>query len=148
MYENETRKHSVILFDGVCNLCSGWVQFVIKRDPKKRFKFASLQSELGDSIIEDYNIKMKDKASIVLIEHNKAHIESTAILRIISQLKGPVKVLCLFNLIPKPLRDSIYRFISKNRYRFFGKKESCLIPSKEIQNRFIKRETESRKINE
>lgn len=148
MYRNRTRKQSVILFDGVCNLCSGWVQFVIKRDPKELFKFAPLQSEFGNSIIRDYNIKMKGTASIVLIEHNKAHIESTAILRIVSQLKGPIKILRLFSLIPKPIRDNIYRFISKNRYRFFGKKESCLIPSKEIQNRFTKMETESRKINE
>ncbi|MCI0768499.1 thiol-disulfide oxidoreductase DCC family protein [Bacillus sp. TL12] len=148
MYKNGTRKQSVILFDGVCNLCSGWVQFVIKRDPKKLFKFAPLQSELGNSIIKDYNIKMKGKASIILIEHNKVHIESTAILRIISQLKGPIKVLRLFSLIPKPLRDKIYRLISRNRYRLFGKKETCLIPSKEIQNRFITDQTESRKINE
>ncbi|MED4284278.1 thiol-disulfide oxidoreductase DCC family protein [Priestia megaterium] len=148
MYKNRFRKQSVILFDGVCNLCSGWVQFVIKRDSKGIFKFAPLQSELGNSIIKDYNIKMKGKASIVLIEHNIAHIESTAILRIVSQLEGPIKILRLFSLIPKPIRDNTYRFISKNRYRFFGRKESCLIPSKEIQNRFIKMETESRKINE
>ncbi|MEJ9314625.1 DCC1-like thiol-disulfide oxidoreductase family protein [Priestia megaterium] len=148
MHGNRSRKQSVILFDGICNLCSGWVQFVIKRDSKEIFKFALLQSESGNSIIKDYNIKMKGKAFIILIEHNIAHIESTAILRIVSQLKGPIKILRLFSLIPKPIRDNTYRFISKNRYRFFGKKESCLVPSKEIQNRFIKTKIESGKINE
>jgi len=148
MHRKEFENQSVILFDGICNLCSQWVQYVIKRDSKALFKFAPLQSNLGDSIIENYQINTKGRASIVLIENNKAHIESTAILRIISKLEGPIKILSLFSIIPKPIRDKAYRLIAKNRYRLFGKKESCLIPTKEIQSRFIKDETESRRINE
>ncbi|MEH7569757.1 thiol-disulfide oxidoreductase DCC family protein, partial [Priestia megaterium] len=128
--------------------CNHWVQFVIKRDPKGIFKFLSLQSDSACSLITDYNLNNKQLDSIILIDKDQIYTESTAILHIINKLTGPIRFFVLFWVIPAKIRDKVYRFIAKNRYRFFGKKESCLVPSKEIQNRFIKTETESGKTDE
>jgi len=143
-----SENHSTILFDGVCNLCNQWVQYVIKRDPKALFKFVPLQSNLGNSIMKQYKVDTKGRESIVLIENNKAHIESTAILKITSKLKGPIKMLILFSIIPRPARDQMYRLFAEKRYRLFGKREACMIPTKEIRSRFITDQKESRRTNE
>ncbi|MED0673799.1 thiol-disulfide oxidoreductase DCC family protein [Aneurinibacillus aneurinilyticus] len=148
MKVKKSDNHPIILFDGVCNMCNQWVQFVIKRDSKALFKFASLQSNLGDSIIKHYKVNTKGRESIVLIEEEKVYIESTAVLKIISRLEGPIKMVTLFWIIPKPIRDQAYRIIAKRRYRLFGKKEACMVPTKEMQSRFIKDKIESRAINE
>ncbi|MGN7233550.1 thiol-disulfide oxidoreductase DCC family protein [Priestia megaterium] len=138
----------IIMFDGICNVCNHWVQFVIKRDPKGIFKFLSLQSDLARSLIINHNPNNMQLNSIILIDKGQIYTESTAILHIINKPTGPIRFFILFWIIPKKIRDRAYRFIAKNRYRFFGKKESCLVPSKEIQNRFIKTKIESGKINE
>ncbi|MCY8235159.1 thiol-disulfide oxidoreductase DCC family protein [Priestia endophytica] len=126
----------LVLFDGVCNMCNRFVQSVIKRDPKGIFKFASLQSNTGSSILNQYGYR-KDLHSIVLIDGDTLYTESTAILHIISNLTGPVRILSLFKIVPKPLRDRLYQFGAKYRYRLFGKQTSCMIPTEEIKSRFI-----------
>ncbi|AKO95107.1 thiol-disulfide oxidoreductase DCC family protein [Priestia filamentosa] len=126
----------LVLFDGVCNMCNHFVQFVIKRDPKGLFKFASLQSNTGSSILNQYGYR-KDLDSIVLIEGDTLYTESTAILHIISNLTGPVRILSLFKIVPKPLSDRVYQFGAKYRYRLFGKQTSCMIPTEEIKSRFL-----------
>lgn len=126
----------IILFDGVCNMCNSFVQFVIKRDPKGIFKFASLQSNTGSSILNQYGYR-KDLHSIVLIDGDTLYTESTAILHIISNLTGSVRILSLFKIVPKPLSDKLYQFGAKYRYQLFGKQTSCMIPTEEIKSRFI-----------
>ncbi|WP_445488825.1 thiol-disulfide oxidoreductase DCC family protein [Niallia sp. 03133] len=126
----------IILFDGVCNLCNGSVQFIIKRDPKKVFAFASLQGETGQALVNQYQVgKLLD--SIVLIENGTVYKESEAVLRICRCLKGGWKFFYLFTFIPSFIRDPIYRYAARNRYKWFGKKESCMLPSKENKNRFL-----------
>jgi predicted DCC family thiol-disulfide oxidoreductase YuxK len=126
----------LILFDGKCNFCNKSVRFIIGRDPKGTFQFASLQSGMGQELLEKHNIP-KTTDSLVLIDDDHAYIESTAALKVCSKLKWPWKVFSLFLIIPKPLRDSLYRLIAKNRYKWFGKQESCMLPSENIRDRFI-----------
>ncbi|QHE61812.1 DUF393 domain-containing protein [Rossellomorea vietnamensis] len=126
----------IILFDGICNFCNKSVRFIIKRDAKGEFRFASLQSETGQKLLKKHNIP-ETTDSFVLVDGEQASVESTAALKVSSKLKWPWKIFALLLVIPKPIRDSIYRIIARNRYRWFGKQESCMIPSKEIRERFI-----------
>jgi predicted DCC family thiol-disulfide oxidoreductase YuxK len=132
------KNSSIILFDGVCNLCNGSLQFVLKHDVKKRFLFASLQSDAATNILLQLNQKsFKYYDSIILVENEKVFIKSTAALRIAKKLKGLVSLVYVFIIVPKPLRDLIYDYIAKNRYKWFGKKNKCMIPDKEVANRFL-----------
>ncbi|PWU67697.1 MULTISPECIES: thiol-disulfide oxidoreductase DCC family protein [Gracilibacillus] len=126
----------VILFDGVCNFCNHSVQFIIKHDPKQKFQFASLQSKIGEQFKKDYHIPHHID-SIVLIDEEKAYTKSTAALRIAKELKGLYKGLYVLLIIPKPIRDKIYQIVAKNRYRWFGKRTSCMIPNPEDKQRFL-----------
>jgi len=128
---------SIILFDGVCNLCNASVNFVIKHDKNEQFLFASFQSDAAKEIMLHFNLKNLNLDSIVLIEGYKIHEKSTAILRITRHLNSGFKLLYFFIVIPKFVRDWLYSYIAKNRYRFFGKRESCMIPSLELKNRFL-----------
>ncbi|HRE63679.1 MAG TPA: thiol-disulfide oxidoreductase DCC family protein [Ferruginibacter sp.] len=127
----------VILFDGVCNLCNGAVQYVIRHDPKANFNFASLQSNIGQQLLQSNGLSQQQFDSFVLIENNIAYTKSTAALRVAKKLKGPVKILYGFIIIPRFLRDWLYEFIAANRYRWFGKKESCMIPGPDLKQRFL-----------
>ena len=130
-------QHSVILFDGVCNLCNSTIQFIIKKDTKHRFKFASLQSDAAREILLQYSMKNVELKSIVFITNNRIYLKSSAVLRILWELGGFYKLLNFFLLVPKPLRDLSYDYIAKNRYRWFGKKDQCIIPTPELKNRFL-----------
>ncbi|WP_044642661.1 thiol-disulfide oxidoreductase DCC family protein [Risungbinella massiliensis] len=132
----DSKDHAVILFDGVCNFCNQSVLFLIRHDSKGWFRFASLQSETARSLLQkEPHLLQVD--SIVLIEQEKIYTESTAILRICKQMDGWWKILYPFIFIPKMIRDPLYRWFARNRYRFFGKKESCMIPTPEIRERFL-----------
>lgn len=113
----------LILFDGDCNFCDRGVQFIIARDPKGHFKFASLQSDIGQQILGNLNAP-EDLDSMVLIENDTYYIKSTAALRICKHLKGLWKAAYVFAVIPKPIRDFLYEFIANNRYKWFGKKQA------------------------
>ena len=128
----------IILFDGVCNLCNRSVQFAIKRDEKRLFRYASLDSNLGKLLLKERAIDRSKVDSIVLVDPNKAYyVKSSAALEIAKQLKGWPKLLSLLLIFPSWLRDPVYDFIAKNRYRWFGKKESCIVPTKDLKSLFL-----------
>ena len=129
--------HPIVLFDGVCNLCNGSVQFILKRDPRGTFRFASLQSEAGRSLMAGHGLDPGALSSVVLIEDGRAFEESSAALRIARHLPGPWKLLRVFAVVPRPLRDAVYRWIARNRYRWFGKTETCWLPTPELRARFL-----------
>ena len=131
---NYTQDKPIIFFDGVCNLCESSVLFIIKRDKKKVFLFSQLQSALAKKMISHDKEELK---SVVLLENNKTYSQSTAALRIARQLTGWTKLLWVFIIVPKPIRDMMYNFIANNRYKWFGKKDECLIPTPELKSRFI-----------
>ena len=128
----------IILFDGVCNLCSSSVQFVIKRDPHKKFRFASLQSEVGQGFLKEYDLE-NDFDSFILLDSEKkiAFSKSTAALLVCKELSGWLKILAIFLILPRFLRDPVYSFIAKRRYQWFGKKEECMLPTPDIKDRFV-----------
>lgn len=127
----------IILFDGVCNVCTASVQFIMKRDSKANFKFASLQSEAGQQLLEKYGVS-KELDSLSLIEDSgKVYDKSTAALRIGMRLKGGWKLLRLLLIIPAFLRDILYNIFARSRYKWFGKKDECMLPTPEQRERFI-----------
>lgn len=127
----------IILFDGVCNVCNASVQFAIKRDPKGKFKFAPLQSDVAKPFLEQLGMSLTAFDSVVLIENDKVYTRSSAALRIARQLNGLWPVLYVFIFVPKFIRDFVYDFIGRNRYKWFGKRESCMLPSPEERKRFL-----------
>ncbi|HBL28436.1 MAG TPA: hypothetical protein DD490_16510 [Acidobacteria bacterium] len=127
----------IVLFDGVCNLCTGSVQFILERDPQGLFRFASLQSEAGRRLLGVQAMEADSLGSVVLIESGQAFRESTAALRIARRLPGAWKLLWVFIAVPRPLRDAVYRWIARNRYHWFGKTEACWLPTPELKARFL-----------
>ncbi|WP_299443814.1 thiol-disulfide oxidoreductase DCC family protein [uncultured Aquimarina sp.] len=128
----------IILFDGVCNLCNGAVNFIIKRDKNDVFRYASLQSEIGKKLASEIGIDTSKLDTILLIEPSVAYYhKSTAALHIAKQLSGGYPLLSVFLLFPKILRDWIYDIIAKNRYKWFGKRDNCVIPTPELKALFI-----------
>jgi len=127
----------IVFFDGVCNLCNSIVQFIIRHDKKERFLFVSLQSEKSKEILSNFNFTQSDIETIILLEENKLYFVSTAALKIVRHLNFLCSLLYIFIIIPKPLRNYVYRIIAKNRYKWFGKKDSCMVPSHELKNRII-----------
>jgi predicted DCC family thiol-disulfide oxidoreductase YuxK len=132
---NETSK-VIVLFDGVCNLCNRSVQFMIDHDPDAHLHFASLQSEIGQTLLDQFQLPKSDFKSLILIEEGKVFLRSTAALRISRFLKY-YRFFTLFLAVPAFLRDPIYNWIARNRYRWFGKTESCRIPTPELKKRFL-----------
>ncbi|HLR71457.1 MAG TPA: thiol-disulfide oxidoreductase DCC family protein [Pseudogracilibacillus sp.] len=128
--------NNIVLFDGDCNFCNKSVQFIIKRDPNGLFKFASLQSEIGEQLLKQYNVTTHID-SIVLIDKNRAYVKSSAALRICKHLRGIWKLFYSFLIIPKPLRDIGYNLIAKYRYKWFGINHQCKIPTDEERSRFL-----------
>ena len=127
----------IILFDGVCNLCNAAVQFVIRHDKKKQFTFASLQSETGQSILSSNDLPINVFNSFVLVENDKVYTRSTAALRVTKKLNGLWPGLYAFMVVPKFIRDWVYDRVSNNRYKWFGKKDECMIPTPELKARFL-----------
>ncbi|HUB78122.1 MAG TPA: DCC1-like thiol-disulfide oxidoreductase family protein [Bryobacteraceae bacterium] len=123
----------IVLFDGVCNLCNGLVQFVLKRDARRRFRFASLQSEAARRALQGE----PPAETIVLIERGKTHLKSAAALRIARGLRFPWPLLYGLVVVPRPLRDMIYDWVARHRYAWFGKRESCMLPSPQMRGRFL-----------
>ncbi|WP_299537049.1 thiol-disulfide oxidoreductase DCC family protein [Ulvibacterium sp.] len=132
------KNKKVILFDGVCNLCNSSIQFVIKRDKKDVFRYAALQSEIGQELIRERNIDTSKVDSIILIDPGVAfYTKSDAALKIGRSFGGIWIILTVFNLIPRSLRDIVYDFVAKNRYRWFGRKDACMIPTPELKAKFL-----------
>ena len=131
------QEKSIVVFDGVCNFCNESVNFIIQNDSNDNFRFAAYQSEAGEELSKRYNFDFKDPDTLILIEDGIVYDRSTAALRIARKLKGIYKTFYFYIIIPKPVRDYFYNLISKNRYKWFGKKDSCRIPSKEVRSKFL-----------
>lgn len=128
---------SIVLFDGHCNLCHRSVLFIIKRDRAGRFGFASLQSDTGRELLTGAGGDPASLETMILIEDGLLYDRSTAALRICRKLDGLWPLLIVLMIIPRPLRDAIYRWIARNRYRWFGRKEECLVPTADLKERFL-----------
>ncbi len=137
MDEIDDIKAPVILFDGVCNLCNASVQFIIKHDTKKQFRFASLQSNLGEKTLRHFNLPANEFNSFILLDKSKIYTKSEGALRVAKELKGVSCLLYAFIIVPRFLRDSVYSLIARNRYKWFGKKDACMTPTPELKNLFF-----------
>ena len=126
-----------MLFDGVCNFCNASVNFVIERDKAGYFKFAPLQSEIGEELVAKHGIDTAGTDSVIVVENDRAYTHSSAALRIAKQLDGLWSWSYGFIVVPKPLRDFFYRLFAKYRYRLFGKQDACMMPTPEIRARFL-----------
>ena len=128
----------VLLFDGVCNLCNGAVAFVIRRDPRARLRFAPLQSPAADALLASLGVA-RDRLpdSFVLVEDGRVHVRSTAALRVARRLRFPWPLLAVNLLVPRWLRDPVYDLVARNRYRWFGRREACMVPTAELRARFL-----------
>ena len=135
----ELPKHKkLILFDGVCNLCNNSVQYVIKHDTEDIFMFTTLQSDAGKAIIKEFNIDTQKTDSILLFIPEKAiDYKSTAALKIAASLGFPQNLMTVFFIIPRFIRDWVYDYIAKNRYKWYGKKDACMIPTPELKSKFL-----------
>ena len=133
----ELIKEKIVLFDGVCNLCQSTVQFVIKHDHRKKIRFASLQGEFGQQILKEHNLPLTNYNSFLFLENGKLHMKSGAALRLSRYLDGVWPLFYILIIIPPFLRNAVYGFIANNRYRWFGKQESCWLPTPDLKQRFL-----------
>ena len=127
----------ILLFDGHCNLCNAWIQFIVKRDSAGTIRFASLQSGAGRRLLEEHKIDENYIESLVFFEEERFSVSSTTALRTLSYLDDWQKHLIFLTDIPRSLRDLVYRFIARNRYKWFGRREQCMIPTTELSKRFL-----------
>ena len=127
----------LILFDGVCNLCNALVQFVIRHDPKGKFHFAAIQSDIGRKIFQKYGLDSADLQTFVFISDNQVFLRSSAAIEVVSRFGGAWRMFAIFWLVPRLVRDAVYSTIARNRYRWFGRKDTCMIPTPEIEKRFL-----------
>jgi predicted DCC family thiol-disulfide oxidoreductase YuxK len=127
----------IILFDGVCNLCSRSVQFILKRDRKNQFLFASLQGNTGQEYLQKFHLPASELNSFILVEGDRFYNRSAATLRVARLLGGGWSLLYAFMILPRFIRDGVYNFIARNRYRWFGKKEECWVPTPELKAKFL-----------
>ena len=135
MSQNQSK--GIVLFDGVCNLCNHSVDFIIKKDKKASFKIAALQDEKSRVLLNKFRINSKELGSVILIQDGKVFMKSRAALEISRKLVWPWPLLYPLVLIPHQLRDTLYDWVARNRYRWFGKKETCRLPSPEEKSRFL-----------
>lgn len=129
--------HSIVLVDGVCHFCQGLTKWIIKRDPEGKYHFASLQSDVAKELLEKGNLSTDSMDTFVLIENGKYYTRSTAALRLAKGLKFPYPLLYVFIIVPKFIRNAVYNLVARNRYRWFGKDEACMLPTPEIKDRFL-----------
>lgn len=127
----------IVLFDGVCQFCNSSVNFIIRQDKKKLFRFAALQSEAGQNLLAQYHLQKENFASFVLLENGKAYQRSSAVLLLSNQLPWYWKWTQVFWIVPKFMRDGVYDLIARNRYKWFGKRDACIVPSPDVRERFL-----------
>lgn len=127
----------ILLFDGVCNLCNGTIQFIIPRDPEGRLRFAPLQSATGRALLSRSGLPTDDLETVVLVEGNRAYTKSAAAIRVAELLGWPYRLARLGRLLPRRLRDAGYDFVAANRYDWFGRKDQCMLPDEDVSDRFL-----------
>ena len=142
IFMNEMPNRHIVIFDGVCNFCNGTVNFIIKRDPKGVFVFTPMHSQNGQSLIRQYNVSEVGADTIFLIKNGKCYLRSDAALEIAKELSGLWFLISSLKVIPKKLRDYFYILFAGIRYRIFGKRDTCMIPTPDLRNRFINSETQ------
>jgi predicted DCC family thiol-disulfide oxidoreductase YuxK len=130
-------ENPILLFDGVCNYCNFWVRFAIKRDKKKQLIYAPLQGDPAKRLLAKYNLNTTKLSSVIMIDKGKVYIQSSAALRMCKYLDGGWKLFYGFMIIPKFIRDFFYNIIARNRYKWFGKKEECMVPTPDLRERFL-----------
>lgn len=135
--KNEKEVHAVVLFDGVCNFCNNQINFIIRHDKNDYFRFAALQSDIGKKILSDHGVLMPDLDTFILVENGKTYDRTTAALRVAKNLNGLWPMMYAFIIVPPFIRDIAYKIISKNRYKWWGEKESCMIPTPEVRAKFL-----------
>lgn len=128
---------SIIVFDGVCHLCNGWVHFLLRVDRCGLYRFASMQSETGRTLLRDHGLNPDDPSSFLLLREGQARTDSDAILDVLTGLGGAWRMFGVLRVVPRVLRDPVYRFIARHRYRLFGKRDVCMMPTPESAARFI-----------
>lgn len=129
--------HPVIFFDGVCNLCTGSVQFIIRHDQQRYFRFASLQSKTGEVLCKELHLPLQEFGSFILWNRGRLYTKSTAALRVTQKLSGLWPLLSVFLIVPPFIRDAVYDLIARNRYRWFGQKKTCWLPAPELDTLFL-----------
>jgi predicted DCC family thiol-disulfide oxidoreductase YuxK len=127
----------IVLFDGVCNLCHSSVQFIIAHDKESKFRFTSLQSDIGKELLHRYEVKIENLQSTVLLLNGKYYVYSDAVLEVLRRLGGTWAWLYIFKVVPSFIRNGIYHIVARNRYRWFGKKDQCWIPTPDLKARFL-----------
>lgn len=130
------QEHPILLFDGICNYCNSWVNFAIRNDKKAVLRFAPLQSATGHRLREQFGIP-PETDSVIMIDNGKCYLYSDAALRMAKYLRWPARALYALIIVPRFLREFIYKLIARNRYKWFGKKETCMIPSPQVRDRFL-----------
>jgi len=128
---------TVVLFDGVCNLCNGSVNWLIDHDTKNQFQFASLQSDYGKKVVAQFNLKGDYLDTVLLLQDDQVYMRSEAVLRICKKLGGGYSLLYGFVIVPAFIRDFFYNIVARNRYRWFGKQDACRIPTPELKAKFL-----------
>ena len=136
MDELDTDDHPVLLFDGVCNLCNGLVRFVVRRDPDATFRFAPLQSDVADDLLDDCGVD-RGRDTVVLVDGGDCYTKSTAALRVAAHLGWPYRPLAAFLAVPRRVRDAVYDVVAANRYDWFGRRERCMAPTPDLAERFL-----------
>ncbi len=129
--------HPILLFDGVCNLCNASVQWILKRDQQGQFRFAALQSEVGQHFLQKHGLAAKDFDTAVLVIGEQIFLRSDAALEIVRRLGGFWRLLYFFKILPRPLRNAVYNLVARNRYRWFGHREECMLPKPAWKERFL-----------
>ena len=129
--------HPVILFDGVCGLCNRWVTFVLERDRKEVFRFAALQSDAGRALLNEYSLPRDKLDSVVLVAEGRVYTQSSAVLEILQRLGFPWSAAAIATVVPRGFRDAVYDFVAQNRYRWFGRTETCRMPAPSERSRFL-----------
>jgi len=128
---------NILLFDGICILCNGMVKFLIRRDKKVKFKFATLQSISGHALLKQHKLPIDQFDSFIYINDNRVYLKSSAVVHVLKDMGGIWRLFYFFIIIPKPIRDFMYDLVAKTRYRIFGKRETCMVPTNEIKQRFL-----------
>lgn len=127
----------VVLYDGVCNLCNGSVQFILRNDPRGKFRFAALQSEVGATLLAGFGMPADRLDTLVYLRNGRLFTRSSAALHMARALRFPWPLLTVLLVVPRPLRDTVYRWVARNRYRWFGKSDQCMVPSPDVRARFL-----------
>lgn len=135
--EAASGEHPILLFDGVCNLCSGSVQFVIDHDSAGEFRFAPLQSDVADDVLAPFDVDPDDLSTVVLVADGEAFTRSDAALRVARDLDGPVSLLWHARFVPRVVRDGVYDLVARTRYDVFGTKDRCMVPDPDVRERFL-----------